>query len=402
MKRFLNIIAVILGVSLTLGMTVYSFANASKAEDMVGVVTTERFASIEVMDQPGAEESVMVASVKAPDPSWIAVHLDDDGMPGKRVGLQEIPAGTSTDVEVKLDDVTLTDKLIVAVHADRGIAGTFEFSPDKFDASPDKPYFVDGMELAMEVSLAIPPFGVDASEGEASVEVADQPGAKDMIVVAKAVAPTGAWIVVHLDDKGMPGERVGYAQIVAGVSADVIVKLDPKATLTDKLFVAVHADRGTAGTLEFDMMDKYNSPDQPFFVNGDEVATAVVVTDKTFGVPAAQGSAYIEVADQPGAKDMIVVAKAVAPTGAWIVVHLDDKGMPGERVGYAQIVAGVSANVIVKLDSKAMLTDKLFVAVHADRGTAGTLEFDMMDKYNSPDQPFFVNGDEVATAVVIK
>ncbi|MDO9107448.1 MAG: hypothetical protein Q7U89_00440, partial [Coriobacteriia bacterium] len=88
---------------------------------------------------------------------------------------------------------------------------------------------------------------------------------------------TGAWVVVHLNDDGMPGERVGFAQIPAGTSSAVGVKLDTDITLTDSLFVAIHADRGTPGTLEFDMEDKLNSPDQPFFVNGDEVATKVSV-----------------------------------------------------------------------------------------------------------------------------
>jgi len=402
MKRFLNIAAVLVGVSLTLGMTVYAVANASKSGAMTGVVANKATASIEVMDQPGAKGSITVASVNVPGRSWIAVYLDDNGKPGKRIGLQAIPAGSSTDVKVKLDDVTLTDKLIVAVHADRGIVGTFEFSPDNFDASPDKPYFVDGMELAMEVKTDIPPFGVNAAEGEASVMAAAQPGATDSVVVAKVVAPTGAWLVVHLDDKGMPGKRVGFAQVTKGTSADVRVKLDPSIPLTDKLLIAVHADRGVAGTLEFDMMDKYNSPDQPFFVNGKEVATGIVVTTKPFGVSAKTGQADIRVNAQPGAKGSLVIAKAVAPTGAWVVVHLDDDGMPGKRVGYGQIVAGTSTNVIVKLDPNATLTDRLFVAVHADRGVAGTLEFDMMDKFNSPDQPFFVNGHEVATAVVVK
>jgi len=402
MKRFLNIIALALGISLTLGVTVYGFANSGTSGEMIGVVATEKDASVEVMDQPGAKGSITVGSVKVPGPSWIAVHLDDDGMPGKRIGLQRIPAGTSTDVKVKIDDVTLTDALIVAVHADRGISGTFEFSPLAFDASPDKPYFVDGMELAMETKVAIPPFGVNVAEGEASIMAADQPGAKDSIVVAEAMAPTGAWIVVHLDEDGMPGKRVGSAQVAEGSNKDVTVKLDVGVTLSDKLFVAVHADRGIAGTLEFDMMDKYSSPDQPFFVDGDEVATAIVVTDKPFGVPAKKGSASINVAAQAIVNDSLVVAKAVAPIGAWVVVHLDDNGMPGRRVGYGQIVAGTSTNVIVRLDPKVALTSTLFVAVHADRGVAGTLEFDMMDKFDSPDQPFFVNGHEVATAVAVK
>jgi len=275
MKKFLNITGLVLGILLSLSMTVYAFANASKAGDMVGVVAAKKAAAIEVMDQPGAKGSIMVARVLAPGQSWIAVHLDDNGMPGDRIGLQAVPVGESTDIEVKIDDVKLTDKLIVALHADRGIVGTFEFSKDKFDSSPDKPYFVDGMELAMEASVAEKPFGVKANEGEASIEVADQPGVTAALTVAKAVAPTGAWIVVHLDDGGKPGKRAGYAQITAGENAGVIVKLDPTVPLTDKLFVAVHADRGVAGTLEFDMMDKYNSPDQPFFVGGKEVAIAV-------------------------------------------------------------------------------------------------------------------------------
>ena len=42
------------------------------------------------------------------------------------------------------------------------------------------------------------------------------------------------------------------------------------------------------------------------------------------------------------------------------------------------------------------------MAVHADRGALGTFEFDMEDKLNSPDQPFFVDGNEVATKVAVK
>ena len=157
MKRFLNIIGIILGVSLTLGMTVYAFANAGSAGKMIGVVATKATASVEVMDQPGAKGTITVKSVTVPGPSWIAVHLDDNGMPGQRIGLRAVPAGESRDVVVKIDDVTLTDKLVVAVHADRGIIGTFEFSKDAFDSSPDKPYFVDGMELSMDANVAAAP-----------------------------------------------------------------------------------------------------------------------------------------------------------------------------------------------------------------------------------------------------
>lgn len=277
MKRFFSIVGIILGVALTLGMTVYAFANAKDADDMLGIVVSERTASLEVMDQPGAEGSIMVDAVKVPRASWIAVHLDDKGMPGKRIGLKPIAAGEYKDLEVELDEgVELTDHLIVAVHADYGTIGVFEFDMERFEASADKPYFTDGMELAMEVEIDEPPFGVTAEPGQASIKVSDQPGVTNRLVVDEAVSPTGAFIVVHADDNGAPGERLGVQQIPAGTSTKVAVALE-KAPTTGKVLIAVHADRGTGGVFEFDMMDKYNSPDQPFFVDGAEVATAAAV-----------------------------------------------------------------------------------------------------------------------------
>lgn len=275
MKRFLNIVGIVLGVGLTLGMTVYAFANASKAGQMVGIVANDRTAVVQVMDQPGASGSITVASVKVPGPSWIAVHLDEAGMPGPRVGLVHVAAGVNRNVKVPLQSgAKLTGTLIVAVHADRGIVGKFEFAKATFDASPDKPYFVDGMELAMKVKVAAPPYGVVAGAGEATLTVADQPGATASIVVAKVVSPTAAFVVVHTDDNGKPGTRLGFTAVPAGTSTNVVVKLDPSVPLTGSVLVALHADRGVAGTFEFNMMDKYNSPDQPFFVGGQEVATA--------------------------------------------------------------------------------------------------------------------------------
>lgn len=277
MKKATLVAVTAIGTVALLALTGYAFANAPKPGTMVGIIASKKSASVEVMDQPGAKGSIKVAKVQVPGPSWIAVHLDDKGMPGKRVGLQSVPAGNSTDVEVKLDGVKLTDKLIVAVHADRGIVGKFEFDKKLFDASPDKPYFVGGMELAMETKVSERPFGVKAADGEASIKISDQPVVAGAIIVDEAVAPAGAWVVVHLDEGGKPGKRVGYQQIFAGTNQRVAVMLDPSITLTDRLLVAVHADRGVAGKLEFDMMDKYASPDQPFFVGGKEVATAVTI-----------------------------------------------------------------------------------------------------------------------------
>jgi len=151
MKRPLRIVGVVLGILLTLGITAYAFANAKAGSKMLGVVVSEKAAKLVVADQPGADGSITVDSVTAPGPSWIVVHLDEGGKPGMRVGVVPVPGGTSTRVTVPLKNVMLTDKVIVALHADRGIAGVFEFDMKAFESSPDKPYFVGGKELAREV-----------------------------------------------------------------------------------------------------------------------------------------------------------------------------------------------------------------------------------------------------------
>lgn len=271
---------------------------------------------------------------------------------------------------------------------------------------------VAGIAIAVLATAGASAYAYGASRGEAkmlgvvvagknaALEAKDQPGAASTLVVDRVLAPGDSWVVVHLDMDGKPGERVGLAHVDGGESRNVVVKLDPKVKLTEKVLVALHADRGIADKLEFDMDNFAASPDKPYFIDGMELAKAVVVRE--FGVKASEGEAAIEVADQPGVTDSLVVARAVAPTGAWIVVHLDDNGKPGDRVGLQQIAAGESLDTTVTLKTDMELTGKLLVAVHADRGEAGAFEFDMMDKTNSPDQPFFVDGKEVAAAIRVK
>lgn len=275
MRTARNVFLIVLAVVLSVGSTVYAFANAPEKGSMGvwGYVANADDASLSVNDQLGAQ-TLTVDKVEAPGAAWIVVHTDDNGMPGERVGLQHLDAGTSTDVRVALDGVT-SEKVIVAVHADKGTPDKFDFDMKDKTGSADRPFFVGGKELAKVVSVR--EFGVKDSSGTAAIEVSSQSPEDGNLIVDGASAPTAAWIVVHLDKGGMPGKRVGFTAIPQGTSTDVAVALDPSIKLTPKLLVAVHADRGVAGTFEFDMKNKVGSPDQPFFVGGREVATGVTV-----------------------------------------------------------------------------------------------------------------------------
>ncbi len=274
-KIIMAALAAVLALAV-LGLAGCSTGEKAEEETMGvwGYVASGDSALIEVGESQPDVDVLVVDRVVAPEDSWLVVHLEVDGMPGERVGLMAVAKGESTDIEIPIEGVT-TPNVIVALHADRGVEGEFDFDMDAKETTPDRPFFVDSKEVAKVI--AVREFGVKADAGTASIEVADQPGATTTLKVDRALAPTGAWIVVHLDDNGMPGKRVGLLQIPAGESLDVTVELDSSIELTDKVFVAVHADRGVAGEFEFDMDDKVGSPDQPFFVDDVEVATAAVV-----------------------------------------------------------------------------------------------------------------------------
>ena len=370
-------------------------ARAFKAAEF-GIPAQMGDAAIEAGDQP-LTDTVTIAAAVAPSPAFVVIHMEKpDGMPGERVGFTAIPAGESSGVKVtltkKLDGAT---KLIAAVHSDADADGQLEFNMDDPVASPDQPFFADGMEVAARFKVG--PFGVKTDE--ASIEATDQVGASTVLVIDAVDAPADSWVVVHKDAGGAPGDRVGLARVKTGTTRDVQVELTTDM-LPENVIVALHADRGDAEVFDFDMSDKLGSPDQPYFVDGDEVA--VVVKVREFGYPTPSGSAAISASNQIVMNALLRVDSAVAPEGSWIVVHLDAGGMPGGRVGAMHIPAGVTRNVFIQLDGSKKLTDTLFVAVHADRGESGMFEFNMMDKVNSPDQPFFVDGTEVATAVTIR
>ncbi len=127
--------------------------------------------------------------------------------------------------------------------------------------------------LVWGVTTGASVMGLVVAEGSAGIVVPDQSASGGSVTIDSVTAPTAAFVVVHQNVDGKPGDRLGYAWVPAGTSTNVVVKLDPGVEITVDLIAAVHADRATAGVLEFDMMNMEASPDRPFFVNGAEVAT---------------------------------------------------------------------------------------------------------------------------------
>jgi len=134
---------------------------ASPEAPMSGVVVAPGQAALSSHDQLGANESLLVDSVTAPGASWlIAYRVGMEGMPGAMLGYVAVPAGTATEVRIPIDpEIRLTPLAIIVLNADRGIPGKFEFDMDRFEASPDKPYYTAGAAVQATITVALPEDG---------------------------------------------------------------------------------------------------------------------------------------------------------------------------------------------------------------------------------------------------
>lgn len=107
-------------------------------------------------DQSSDGTTLTVASVTLPSPGFIAIHGNTDGAPGPVIGNSDLlPAGTSTDVVVTLDQpLTSTDMVFPMVHIDINGNGVYEFFPP--DETIDVPgTFADGGVAVVGFELTV-------------------------------------------------------------------------------------------------------------------------------------------------------------------------------------------------------------------------------------------------------
>jgi len=115
-------------------------ASTTTAAPATTEAATPEMAPAEVVfeDQESDGTTIVVASVTLPSPGFIAVHGNADGGPGPVIGNSELlPAGTSTDVTVTLDEpLAATDMVFPMAHIDVNGNGEYNFFPpdDTVDA----------------------------------------------------------------------------------------------------------------------------------------------------------------------------------------------------------------------------------------------------------------------------
>ncbi len=120
--------------------------------------------SLKANNQPVSGDAITVAEVTSSAGGWVAVHVDDNGKPGKVVGFAPVKAGTSSNVKVTLNPAPKAgDKYWPMLHVDAGVKGTYEFP------GADVPVIVNGQVVMMEINItggvpaSLPNTGIDNS-----------------------------------------------------------------------------------------------------------------------------------------------------------------------------------------------------------------------------------------------
>ncbi len=104
--------------------------------------------SVSISNQEGYDGVIVVERIESPADGWIAIHVNEGGVPGQVLGFSQVKAGVSEAVEVVIDPGQATALLFAVLHEDSGIEGLYE-GPDG-----DPPMVANGEPVSV-------PFGVD-------------------------------------------------------------------------------------------------------------------------------------------------------------------------------------------------------------------------------------------------
>jgi len=204
-------------------------------------------ASISFLDQRTDGTAVVVAEVTLPGPGFVALHADEDGVPGAILGISAVlDEGTAAEVAITLDRPLETTQQVFAVaYVDRdrdGVAGLT--SPDSLDDVAQGP---DGGPARAQAVITL----VRLSPAE--VEVEDQEGDGTVVTVASVTLPSAGFVELRADQDGSPGRVLLVSDpLPAGTSTGIDFEFDPALDADAVFWVRLRVDFDGDGELDDD------------------------------------------------------------------------------------------------------------------------------------------------------
>lgn len=307
--------------------------------------------AITVSDQAISEEGrLVIDSAYSPDGGFVVIHARQDGTIGPVLGAALLQPGINEDVVVGIPWREGTPTLAAVLYEDNGRTQRLDVPGD------DLPLLVNGQLVVTDFDVTYPP----------DVFVLDQPVIDGVFYVERVVSDGPGYIVVYTDDDGELGPIIGSKRIADGLNEQVEVVVLPSG-VSDQLYILLHEDTNPDDDFDFPANDPpivYQGRLPQPFIFQTNVGNYVVATDQPLG-------------EDDAGETAVVVPYAVVDSPAWVVVHVDDDGQPGDVIGQAALGPGVNRDVVVAITDNP--TDTLYAMLHLDGGTVGEFEFPGVD-----------------------
>lgn len=94
------------------------------------------------------------------------------------------------------------------------------------------------------------------------------------LTLQQVTSPGPGWVVIHADEKGSPGEILGYVSVEEGVSFDVVVEA-PSNQYGETIHAMLHVDKGIIGQLEFPQ-----GPDRPVYAGSRLISKPISLMER--------------------------------------------------------------------------------------------------------------------------
>lgn len=298
---------------------------------------------VEVADQSVAEDGIVtLAALEILQPTWVAIHTDDDGKIGPVIGSRLFEPGTYENATIRIDWQRATPRLHVVMHEDKGKANLFEF-PDG-----DMPVLLRGKPLVTSFEATYPP----------EIRVYDQPVIDGTVTIERAISDGPGYVAIYNEFDGQPGFIIGTQALKDGLNERITVSL-LRSAITTQLFARLHEDTEPG--------DAFNFPgqDPPVLYNNRLPNPAAFRTDV---------GAHVFVSDQRlSAGNTVSIATIVSPVASWAVIYDDVDGQPGDLLGRTWVPAGVNRDVVVEL-GEAVEPGIFHLSLYEDMGTSEEFE----------------------------
>lgn len=215
------------------------------ATAMVNLLPPLAPASIAMEDQRSDGITVVVTEVNLPAPGFVALHADEDGVPGVILGLSGLlAAGASGDVALTLErPLDATQAVFAVAYVDRdgdGVAGLTD--ADSLDDVAQGPDGGPARAAAVVTVVHVAPV---------VLEVEDQEGDGTVVTVASVSLPAAGFLELRIDQAGSPGRVLMVSDLLpAGTSTGLDFEFETALDADAVFWVRVRIDFDGNGELD--------------------------------------------------------------------------------------------------------------------------------------------------------